>query len=45
MLNVLEFDSTRKRMSIIARDSRGIIYLFCKVRYTGGSGSVKGELG
>jgi phospholipid-transporting ATPase len=30
ILNVLEFTSTRKRMSIIARNSRGKIKLYCK---------------
>lgn len=30
ILNVLEFTSTRKRMSIIARNSRGQIKLYCK---------------
>jgi phospholipid-transporting ATPase len=30
ILNVLEFTSTRKRMSIIARNSRGEIKLYCK---------------
>jgi phospholipid-transporting ATPase len=30
ILNVLEFTSTRKRMSVIARNSKGEIKLFCK---------------
>lgn len=30
ILNVLEFTSTRKRMSVIARDGRGEIKLYCK---------------
>ncbi|KAG1671350.1 hypothetical protein FOA52_002960 [Chlamydomonas sp. UWO 241] len=30
VLNVLEFNSTRKRMSVIVRDSKGTVYLFCK---------------
>lgn len=30
ILNVLEFTSTRKRMSIVARNSRGEIKLYCK---------------
>eukprot|EP00798_Chlamydomonas_sp_ICE-L_P016456 gene16456-22676_t len=30
LLNVLEFNSTRKRMSVIVRDSRGKLLLFCK---------------
>jgi phospholipid-transporting ATPase len=30
ILNVLEFTSTRKRMSVIARNSRGEIKLYCK---------------
>ena len=30
LLNIIEFDSTRKRMSVIVRDSDGKIMLFCK---------------
>ena len=29
-LQVLEFDSDRKRMSVIVRDSKGVIRLVCK---------------
>ena len=32
VLNILEFDSTRKRMSTIVRSPEGKIMLFCKVR-------------
>jgi magnesium-transporting ATPase (P-type) len=35
ILNVLEFNSTRKRMSIIFRTPEGKLVLYCKV---GGSG-------
>lgn len=31
ILNILEFDSTRKRMSVVCRTSEGKILLFCKV--------------
>lgn len=31
VLNILEFNSTRKRMSVIVRDSTGKLYIFCKV--------------
>ena len=31
VLNVLEFTSTRKRMSVIVRDSAGRLIIFCKV--------------
>ena len=31
ILNILEFDSTRKRMSVICRNSEGNIMLYCKV--------------
>ncbi|KAI5069580.1 hypothetical protein GOP47_0015881 [Adiantum capillus-veneris] len=30
VLNLLEFNSTRKRMSVVVRDEDGQIYLFCK---------------
>ena len=30
-LNILEFDSTRKRMSVICRNPEGNIMLYCKV--------------
>ena len=30
LLNIIEFDSTRKRMSVIVRDPDGKIMLFCK---------------
>ena len=30
LLHVLEFDSTRKRMSVIVRDDRGEVILYCK---------------
>ncbi|KAH7307649.1 hypothetical protein KP509_22G070700 [Ceratopteris richardii] len=30
ILNLLEFNSTRKRMSVVVRDQDGRIYLFCK---------------
>ena len=30
LLNILEFNSDRKRMSVIVKDSKGKIYLFCK---------------
>ena len=30
LLNIIEFDSTRKRMSVIVRDQYGKIVLFCK---------------
>lgn len=32
ILNILEFDSTRKRMSIICRTPEGKLKLYCKVR-------------
>lgn len=32
ILNILEFDSTRKRMSIICRTPAGNIMLYCKAR-------------
>ncbi len=32
VLNVLEFNSTRKRMSVVVRDDSGKIVIFCKVR-------------
>lgn len=32
ILNILEFDSTRKRMSVIARTAAGNIMLYCKAR-------------
>jgi phospholipid-transporting ATPase len=32
ILNILEFDSTRKRMSVICRTPTGNIMLYCKVR-------------
>ena len=32
ILNILEFDSTRKRMSVICRSSEGKLWLYCKVR-------------
>ena len=32
ILNILEFDSTRKRMSIICRTPEGQIMLYCKAR-------------
>ena len=32
ILNILEFDSTRKRMSVICRNPEGNIMLYCKVR-------------
>ena len=32
ILNVLEFDSTRKRMSVICRTPENRILLYCKVR-------------
>ncbi len=32
ILNILEFDSTRKRMSVICRTPSGNIMLYCKVR-------------
>ena len=31
ILNILEFDSTRKRMSVICRSSEGKLWLYCKV--------------
>ncbi len=31
ILNILEFDSTRKRMSVICRNPEGNIMLYCKV--------------
>lgn len=31
ILNILEFDSTRKRMSVICRTPEGAIMLYCKV--------------
>ncbi len=31
ILNILEFDSTRKRMSVICRTPSGTIMLYCKV--------------
>ena len=34
ILNILEFDSTRKRMSIICRTPEGQIMLYCKARFT-----------
>ena len=30
VLNVLEFNSTRKRMSVIVRDQAGVLHLYCK---------------
>ena len=30
LLNLIEFDSDRKRMSVIVRDTDGKIILFCK---------------
>eukprot|EP00250_Pteridium_aquilinum_P010204 c19213_g1_i1 orf=370-3075(+) len=30
VLNLLEFNSTRKRMSVVVRDEEGQIYVFCK---------------
>jgi P-type E1-E2 ATPase len=30
LLNVLEFNSDRKRMSVIVRDEKGVIKLMCK---------------
>ena len=30
LLNLLEFNSTRKRMSVVVRDEDGQIYVFCK---------------
>lgn len=30
LLNLLEFNSSRKRMSVIVRDEDGQIFLFCK---------------
>lgn len=32
ILNVLEFNSTRKRMSVIFRDQHGKLMLYCKAR-------------
>lgn len=32
ILNILEFDSTRKRMSVICRTPEGKLKLYCKVR-------------
>ena len=40
ILNILEFDSTRKRMSVICRSSEGKLWLYCKVRSAGLPGSV-----
>ena len=31
VLNIIDFSSSRKRMSVIVRDSHGSIFLFCKV--------------
>ena len=32
ILNVIEFTSKRKRMSVIVQDPKGVIKIFCKVR-------------
>ena len=37
VLNILEFNSTRKRQSVIVRDSSGRIFIFCKV------GAIEGD--
>ena len=42
VLNVLEFNSTRKRMSVIVKDPSGKLLLFCKVRRPGGHVSSEG---
>ena len=31
VLNILEFNSTRKRMSVVVKDSHGRLLIFCKV--------------
>ena len=33
ILNILEFDSTRKRMSVICRTPEGRLMLYCKVQF------------
>jgi hypothetical protein len=38
VLNILEFDSTRKRMSVIVKDDTGKIIMFTKVCVCGGGG-------
>ena len=38
VLNILEFNSTRKRMSVVVRDSHGRLLIFCKVCVWGGEG-------
>ena len=38
VLNILEFNSTRKRMSVVVRDSHGRLLIFCKVCGGGGGG-------
>ena len=38
ILNILEFDSTRKRMSVICRNPEGNIMLYCKVRCSASPG-------
>jgi magnesium-transporting ATPase (P-type) len=30
LLNLIEFNSTRKRMSVVVRDSKGVIKCLCK---------------
>lgn len=30
LLNLIEFNSTRKRMTVVVKDPKGIIYVFCK---------------
>ena len=47
ILNILEFDSTRKRMSVICRTPEGKIMLYCKARacsVKGGSPACKMRL-
>ena len=40
ILNILEFDSTRKRMSVICRTPEGKLKLYCKVRARAGTCAV-----
>jgi hypothetical protein len=39
LLNILEFNSTRKRMSVVIRDPEGKLLLYCKVRAGSGGGA------
>ncbi len=45
VLNILEFNSTRKRMSVVVRDDTGKIIIFCKVSQRGVNTTRPGEGG